>query len=110
VRKHPDDFSIDQTDLSHVLSPPLRKLFNEPIAINSTAFEDRDQNGQLVIIGNQTETALLNFVRQLGWRDFKQTRDSVNVVQMIPCSSKRKAMGVVVKMSNNRWRLCEGSE
>jgi Ca2+-transporting ATPase len=105
VRKHPDDFSIDQTDLSRVLSPPLRKLFNEAIAINSTAFEDRDQNGQLVIIGNKTETALLNFVRQLGWHDFKQTRDSANVVQMIPFSSERKAMGVVVKMSNNRWRL-----
>jgi Ca2+-transporting ATPase len=100
VRKHPDDFSIDLTDLNLVLSPPLRKL---AVAINSTAFEDRDQQGQLAIIGNKTETALINFVRQLGWPDFEQARDSATVVQMIPFSSE--AMGVVVKLSNSRWRL-----
>ena len=105
VRKHRKDFSIDQADLNHVLSPPLRKLFNEAIAINSTAFEDNDQNGNTVIIGNKTETALLNFARQLGWADFKKTRNSAIVVQMIPFSSERKAMGVVIKLGNNLWRL-----
>ena len=98
VRKHLEDFSIDQADLNPVLSPPLRKLFNEAIAINSTAFEDKDQNGNTMIIGNKTETALLNLARQLGWADFKQTKDLATVVQMIPFSSERKAMGVVVKL------------
>jgi Ca2+-transporting ATPase len=103
VWKHPDDFSIDLTNLNRVLSPPLRKLFHDAVAINSTTFEDRDQQGQLAIIGNKTETALINFVRQLGWPDFEQARDSATVVQMIPFSSE--AMGVVVKLSNSRWRL-----
>ena len=65
VRKHCEVFSINQADLNPVLSPPLCKLFNEAIAINSTMFEDKDQNGNAMIIGNKTETALLNFARQL---------------------------------------------
>ena len=64
-----------------------------------------DQNGNSVIIGNKTESPLLNFAWQLGWDDFKQTRNSANVVQMMPFSSERKAMGVVVELRNNGWRL-----
>jgi Ca2+-transporting ATPase len=76
VRKHPNDLSIDLTDLNRVLSPPLRKLFNDAVAINSRT----EINKQLVIVGNKTETALINFVRQLGWPDFKQARYSATVV------------------------------
>src|SRR6202044_564774 len=35
----------------------------------------------------------------------KKTRDAVTVLQMIPFSSKRKAMGVVVKLMDGRARL-----
>ena len=105
-RKHPLDFSLDQTDLNRVLSPPLRTLFNEAIAVNSTAFEDTDHlTGECVFVGNKTETALLKFARSLGWSDFKQTREAAEVVQMIPFSSERKAMGVVVKLRGGKWRL-----
>ena len=105
-RKHPDDFSIDQTDLNKIMSPQLRDLFNASIAVNSTAFADNDpETGERVFVGNKTETALLKFAQELGWADYKETRASADIVQMIPFSSERKAMGVVVKLGGGRWRL-----
>jgi Ca2+-transporting ATPase len=106
TRKHPHDFSIDQTDLNTVMSPQLRDLFNASIAVNSTAFEDADPDtGEVVFVGSKTETALLKFAKELGWADYKKTRDAAIVLQMIPFSSERKAMGVVVKLMNGRARL-----
>lgn len=106
TRKHPEDFSIDQSKLNSILSPALRKLFNEAIAVNSTAFEDENaETGKIEFVGNKTETALLKFSKELGWEDYHKTRDAAEVVQMIPFSSERKAMGVVVKLGEGRWRL-----
>jgi P-type Ca2+ transporter type 2C len=69
------------------------------IAVNSTAFEDiNPQIGQPVFIGSKTDTALLKFAKELGWADYKKTRDAAAVVQMIPFSSERKAMGIVAKL------------
>ncbi|KAG2341321.1 calcium-translocating P-type ATPase [Suillus weaverae] len=93
-----DDFSIDQSTLNTVLSQPLLSLFNETIAVNSTAFEDVEkESGERVFVGSKTETALLNFAKELGWADYKETRDAARIVQLIPFSSERKAMGAVVK-------------
>ncbi|KAF5367569.1 hypothetical protein D9758_003794 [Tetrapyrgos nigripes] len=109
-RKHDKDFSLDQSELNSVLSPQLQALFNESIAVNSTAFEDRDPStGELVFVGSKTETALLTLAKELGWRDYRATRDELGnddlVVQMLPFSSERKAMGVVVKTPNGKYRL-----
>jgi Ca2+-transporting ATPase len=88
------------------MSPQLQELFNASIAVNSTAFEDADpETGEVVFVGSKTETALLKFAKELGWADYKKTRDAASVVQMIPFSSERKAMGVVVKLMNGRARL-----
>jgi Ca2+-transporting ATPase len=104
-RKHYLDFSIDQSHLNTVLSPELRTLFNEAIAINSTAFQDVDpESGEIIFVGSKTETALLQFAKELKWRDFKETRDSANIIQMIPFSSERKSMAVVVKLPNGGYR------
>jgi Ca2+-transporting ATPase len=76
------------------------------IAVDSTAFEDIDpQTVELVFIGSKTETALLKFAKELGWADYKKTRDAAAVVQMIPFSSERKAMGIVVKLADGQSRL-----
>ncbi|THH15336.1 hypothetical protein EW146_g5119 [Bondarzewia mesenterica] len=105
-RKHVQDFSLDQARLNQVLSPQLKDLFNSAIAVNSTAFENADAvTGQVTFVGSKTETALLKFAKELGWADYKEVRDSFEVVQMIPFSSERKAMGVVVKLGDSRWRL-----
>jgi Ca2+-transporting ATPase len=102
-RKHKDDFSIDQAELNTVLPLSLRNLFNESIAVNSTAFQDTDpETGKAILIGSKTETALLKFAQELGWPDFKKTRDNADIVQMLPFSSERKAMGVVVRKENGK--------
>ncbi|KAG2017681.1 calcium-transporting ATPase [Coprinopsis cinerea AmutBmut pab1-1] len=100
------DFSLDQAELNTALPPSVRDLFNEAIAVNSTAFEDVDpESGETVFIGSKTETALLQFAKELGWANFKQTRDAAEVVQMVPFSSERKAMGVVIKLPNGGYRF-----
>jgi len=123
-RKHKEDFSIDLSQLNTVLSPALRSLFNEAIAVNSTAFQDfvedvepeikgkkkkakkdvetgkEEKKGKVVFIGSKTETALLEFAQDLKWANFKQTRDAADIVQMIPFSSERKSMGVAIRLPN----------
>ncbi|KAI1783903.1 P-type ATPase [Ganoderma leucocontextum] len=104
--KHAEDFSIDQEQINHTLSPAIQDLFNKAIAINSTAFEDDDpESGRKVFIGSKTETALLKFAKGNGWADYKETRDSADIVQMIPFSSERKAMGIVVRLDKRRYRV-----
>ncbi|PPR03673.1 hypothetical protein CVT24_007794 [Panaeolus cyanescens] len=106
ARKHPEDFSLDQAHLNDVLSPQVQDLFNEAIAVNSTAFEDTDpETGKPIFIGSKTETALLEFAKELKWKNFKETRDAAKVVQMIPFSSERKAMGVVIQRPDGRYRV-----
>ncbi|KAH9025496.1 calcium-translocating P-type ATPase [Lactarius pseudohatsudake] len=108
VRSGPNakDFAVDLADLDTVLSRPLKDLFNAAIAINSTAFEDVDpESGVPVFIGSKTETALLAFAKELGWPNYKDTRDSAIIIQLISFSSDRKSMGCVVRLSDGSHRL-----
>jgi Ca2+-transporting ATPase len=100
-----DDFSVDMAELNTVASPQLQNLFNEAICINSTAFEDKEEDGTLSFVGSKTETALLRFAKDLGWADYRKTRESAQIVQMIPFSSELKAMGVVIKTSAGKYRV-----
>ena len=100
-----DDFAFDTAEFNNVASAPLQKLLNEAICINSTAFEDKDEDGNVQLVGSKTETALLRFAKDLGWANYRDTRNGANVVQMIPFSSELKAMGVVVKLDEKRHRL-----
>lgn len=103
---HKRDFSIDQSHLNTILSPQLRRLFNAAIAVNSTAFEDKDEeSGKTVFVGSKTETALLSFANELEWKNYREVREKAEVVQMIPFSSERKAMGVVVRLESGSHRL-----
>jgi len=100
------DFAIDMSNLNATLTPQLVELFNASVSVNSTAFEDVDpESGVPVFIGSKTETALLNFAKDLGWANYKETRDAANVIQMIPFSSERKAMGCVVRLRDGVHRL-----
>ncbi len=105
-RKHPDDFAIDQSELGVCMGRALEGVFNEAIAVNSTAFEDVDPDtGLRAFVGSKTETALLAFAKEMGWEEYQRVRERAKVVQMIPFSSERKAMGVVVKLGEGRWRV-----
>jgi Ca2+-transporting ATPase len=100
------DFVIDMLNLNATLTPQLVELLNASVSVNSTAFEDLDPEiGVAVFIGSKTETALLKFAKSLGWANYKDTRDSANIIQMIPFSSERKAMGCIVRLPDGVHRL-----
>lgn len=105
----PADRCLDQSQLNSVASPQLRHLFNEAIALNSTAFEDKnpDGSGGTVFVGNKTESALLVFARDLNWGDYMviRERSADRVVQMVPFSSERKAMGMVIRLDTGVHRF-----
>ena len=61
-----DDFSFDMASMNQVASPALQQTFNEAICINSTAFEDTNEDGVLEFMGSKTETALLRFRQGTG--------------------------------------------
>lgn len=104
------DFSCDMANVNEHLSPPLRELLNQSISINSTAFEGTDEHGnQGTFVGSKTETALLTFARGLEWDDYKRVRDGADVVQMVPFSSDRKSMGVVIKHGKGYRILLKGA-
>ena len=105
TRKHANDFSIEQSDLNNVLSPVLQHLFNEAIAVNSTAFEDTNrETGKIEFVGSKTETALLSFAKDLGWMPYQETRNNAQIVQMLPFASQRKYMGVLIR-HNDKYRV-----
>jgi Ca2+-transporting ATPase len=105
LKERGDDFSFDQDSMNEVAPPALQHLLNEAICINSTAFEDKDADGNVEFVGSKTETALLRFAKEQGWADYKHTRETAKIVQMIPFSSELKAMGVVVKINEKKHRL-----
>jgi P-type Ca2+ transporter type 2C len=100
------DFVVALSQIDSSLTPKLVELFNASITINSTAFEGVDpDSGRTMYIGNKTETALLKFAKELGWANPKSTRNSADVIQMIPFSSDRKSTGCVVQLPNGGHRL-----
>ncbi|TKY84542.1 hypothetical protein EX895_006444 [Sporisorium graminicola] len=133
---------VEQGELNRSISTPLQKLLNDSIAINSTAFEEAEEDGDakddavnpviavkkhglsgllkwksskkaateekkkdVGFVGSKTETALLKMAKELQWEDYRASRERAEVVQMIPFSSDRKAMGVVVKRPEGGFRI-----
>lgn len=100
------DFSIDAAELNTVIPEQLKDLISESIAINSTAFEEEDQEtGKINYIGSKTETALLKFSTSLGWPGAGAIRQAADVVRMIPFSSEQKCMACVIRLPDGRQRL-----
>jgi Ca2+-transporting ATPase len=100
------NFDIDLANLNTVLPHPVKDLLNAAIAINSTAFENVDpESGAPVFFGNRTELALLGFAKELGWPNYKDTRDSAEFIQMFPFNSDRKSMSCVVRLPDGNHRL-----
>jgi len=81
----------------------LLKILLENISINSTAFENVDEEThQIVFIGSKTETALLNFCQKMGG-DYMAYRESkyIKQIQTYPFSSERKSMTTLIEISLN---------
>ena len=106
-RKGRLDFTSDMGDINQHVPAALRKLLNESVVVNSTAFEGTDEHGaEGGFVGSKTETALMSWAQAQGWEHWKQVREGADVVQMVPFSSERKCMGVVVRLPGKQgYRL-----
>jgi Ca2+-transporting ATPase len=77
------------------LTEASQKLLCEGIAINSTAFEETNEEGKVEFIGSKTECALLMFARNMG-ASYSDIRKNVTIEELYPFSSKRKRMSTLV--------------
>ncbi|RDL41841.1 putative calcium P-type ATPase NCA-2 [Venustampulla echinocandica] len=97
--------NVPAQEVVAALHPGVKMMLLQSIAINSTAFEG-DVDGVHTFIGSKTETALLEFSKELlGMGPVDEERSNGNIVQLIPFDSGRKCMGVVVRLDKNKYRL-----
>jgi Ca2+-transporting ATPase len=83
----------------------VRRVLIQSIAINSTAFEGKE-DGQQIFIGSKTETALLSFAKEhLGMGPVGEERANAPLVQMFPFDSGRKCMASVIRLSDGIYRM-----
>lgn len=73
------------------------ELVRQNMAVNSTAEVFRDENGELVTIGNPTEVALLKWLHKDG-PDYDEYRAEANVLKQVPFSTETKYMLTSVVM------------
>ena len=93
------------SELASLLSPEVKDLVLQSIAINSTAFES-DEDGECTFIGSKTETALLSFANEhLGMRPISEERANATIVQIFPFDSGRKCMASVVRLFDGTYRV-----
>ncbi|KAG0164691.1 hypothetical protein DFQ28_009899 [Apophysomyces sp. BC1034] len=91
---------VDITTIAAKAPQQLLNMLNESIAVNSSAFEGKDENGETCFVGNKTETALLAFSRDIGSKHYEALRVGCPIEQVFPFSSERKAMATVVRIEN----------
>ncbi|KAL2845202.1 E1-E2 ATPase-domain-containing protein [Aspergillus pseudoustus] len=86
------------------MAPEHKQMIIESVAINSTAFEGKE-NGTSEFIGSKTETALLEFARDvLGMASLAKERANASIIQPMPFDSSRKCIGAVNRLSNGTYR------
>ncbi|KAK9458919.1 uncharacterized protein V1516DRAFT_575259 [Lipomyces oligophaga] len=85
------------TTVQDGLDPTVKTILLQSISFNTTAFED--SASEEVFVGSKTETALLNFARNyLAMGPLDSERSNLSVVQLFPFDSKKKCMGVAVRL------------
>ncbi|KAF4122199.1 P-type Ca2+ transporter type 2C [Geosmithia morbida] len=83
------------------LKDVTKQAIIQSIAINSTAFEGKE-DGKLVFIGSKTETALLSMAREsLGMANLAEVRSNEEIAHLYPFDSKKKCMGAVIKLKKD---------
>ncbi|KAK3817617.1 MAG: PMCA-type calcium-translocating P-type ATPase [Benniella sp.] len=79
--------------------PEIVQAIVEGIALNSSAFEDKDEKGNMAFVGSKTESALLGFIKNLGY-SYSTIRAETVVSKAYPFSSAKKTMTTVVATPN----------
>ncbi|KAF9182887.1 hypothetical protein BGZ51_004363 [Haplosporangium sp. Z 767] len=78
------------------VKPEIYQTIVESIALNSSAFEDKDERGNLQFVGSKTESALLGFIKFLG-ASYSNIRSDIKIFKVYPFSSLKKSMSCVVE-------------
>lgn len=105
VEAHLSGGSLSIAQFAPKIGPAVKETLLQGIALNSTAFEGIDEHGQQGFVGSKTETALLEFAKlHLGMEPVATMRGNYPPTYMIPFSSSKKCMGVVIKHGNG-YRL-----
>lgn len=88
------------------VNPDIADAIITGIALNSSAFEDKDEKGNLAFIGSKTESALLGFIKFLG-SSYSNIRGDSKLAKVYPFSSAKKTMSVVAETPNGpeKYRL-----
>ena len=100
LRTNPSSLCKEESKLNTAI------FFNtvfEGIAINSSAFEETNQQTKTVtFVGSKTEVALIEYARKCG-TEFTQLRNSkeIRVEQVYPFSSERKLMATLLKIEHS---------
>ncbi|KAI9359073.1 PMCA-type calcium-translocating P-type ATPase [Pilaira anomala] len=89
---------IDIKEVSHQAPQDVLNIINQSIAVNSNAFEGENEKGEPCFVGNKTETALLQFSREIKAEHYDTLRTRWAIEQVYPFSSERKAMATVLQI------------
>ncbi|KAG2226158.1 hypothetical protein INT45_003303 [Circinella minor] len=103
-RRDPSDSQTDVFNVPNIINKlpkPALELIHQGIAVNSTAFQGKDESGSPTIIGNKTESALLSFISETESEHFETLRRQHEVEQVFPFSSERKAMATIIKIPSD---------
>lgn len=84
-----------------------KRFFCEGIAVNSTAFLER-QNDREKGVGNPTECAMLSWINKEG-ENYLELRNGVNQLERLPFSAERKYMATVADTSSGRYLFVKGA-
>jgi len=90
------------------IRPEVLEKLVHGVALNSTAYEGKDEKGKVTFIGSKTESALLGFATELG-ADYHQLRKEHHIEKLFPFSSERKRMSTLVKYGNRYVLYTKGA-
>ncbi|KAJ2958565.1 hypothetical protein NQZ79_g5887 [Umbelopsis isabellina] len=96
-------------DWSKQVDKNVSELLLESIAINSTAFEGKDENGKDAFVGSKTECALLGMSKSLGY-DHEKTRHNTTKAQVYPFASQRKTMTTIIEVNDGSAKTKDQSK
>eukprot|EP01119_Soliformovum_irregulare_P015116 TRINITY_DN420_c0_g1_i1.p1 TRINITY_DN420_c0_g1~~TRINITY_DN420_c0_g1_i1.p1 ORF type:complete len:706 (-),score=251.71 TRINITY_DN420_c0_g1_i1:81-2198(-) len=85
------------------LADRVLNYLNEGIAVNSSAYIEKREEGLPVFVGAKTECALLVLSDKLG-SSYEDIRKDAQIVRAYPFSSKKKRMSTLIK-SDSGYRL-----
>ncbi|KAI8138052.1 PMCA-type calcium-translocating P-type ATPase [Fennellomyces sp. T-0311] len=93
----------DLGDWRYNVHPLALDLAIEGMAINSTAFEGKDSEGNLKFVGSTTECAMIEFTQKLGY-SYQHIRSHSKVVCVYPFSSEAKSMTTIIQTRESNAR------